>query len=155
MKPHEVSVEVRIAPPPPWLDVAALQRTGMVALDHADWSGEGLSIAIVSDTEITRVHAQYLDDPTPTDVISFDLRDECEDAVPLTERFGGELIVSADTAARCATERGHSPLLEAQLYVVHGALHLLGEDDHDAVDRARMREKERACFDRLGLPYPF
>jgi probable rRNA maturation factor len=150
-----VEIELRLPRPRPWLDLAALQRAGEVALDDAGWSGEGLSIAIVTDAEIAAIHAEYLDDPTETDVITFDLRDESEKGVPLAARTGGELVVSADTAERCARERGHAPLLEAQLYVVHGALHLLGEDDHDESDRRRMRARERAVFERLGLPYPF
>jgi probable rRNA maturation factor len=135
--------------------VEALRRAAEAALDDASWSGEGLSIAVVTDGEIARLHEAYLDDATATDVISFDLRDELEAEVPIAERTGGELVVSADTAERCARERGHAPLLEAQLYVVHGALHLLGEDDHDENDRLRMRARERSVFERLGLPYPY
>ncbi len=150
-----MEIDLRLPGARAWIDVAALQRAGMAALDDAGWSGEGLSIALVTDAEIAALHAAYLDDPTETDVITFDLRDESEAGVPLEARTGGELVISVDTAERCARERGHDPLLEAQLYVVHGALHLLGEDDHDDGDRRRMRARERAVFERLGLPYPF
>ena len=48
---------------------------------------EEIEFTIISDAEISRVHAEFLDDPTPTDVITFE---------------HGELLISADTAARCA-----------------------------------------------------
>jgi probable rRNA maturation factor len=155
VKPHAIAVEQRLPARRAWIDENVLRRAAEVALDDAAWSGEGLSIVLVSDAEIARLHQLYLDDPTETDVITFDLRDEWESGVPVGERTGGELLVSADTAERCARERGHSPLVEAQLYVVHGALHLLGEDDHEAEARARMRDRERAVFERLGVPYPY
>lgn len=155
MKPHAVTVEQRLGARREWIDEGALRRAAALALDDPAWSGEALSVVFVSDAEIARLHEHYLEDPTETDVITFDLRDEWEAGVPLEERTGGELLVSADTAERCARERGHSPLVEAQLYVVHGALHLLGEDDHDPEERARMRARERAVFERLGVPYPY
>ena len=46
--------------------------------------------------------------------------------------------------------RGASAARETALYLVHGALHLLGHDDHDDADRERMRGAESAVLDRLG-----
>jgi len=39
---------------------------------------------------------------------------------------------------------------ELALYVVHGALHLCGFDDHDPEQRAAMRLAERAVMSSLG-----
>jgi len=41
---------------------------------------------------------------------------------------------------------------ELVLYVVHGALHLCGFDDHDPDERAAMRAAERSVMGRLGYP---
>jgi probable rRNA maturation factor len=41
------------------------------------------------------------------------------------------------------------------LYVVHGTLHLLGHDDHGALERARMRRAERRVLAALGLPHVY
>jgi len=82
-----------------------------------------VEISVVSDESIAAVHAQFMDDPTPTDVITF---------------HHGEILVSWDTARQRATEFEHPPLRELLLYVIHGLLHLNGHDDHDAEDRRRM-----------------
>ncbi len=63
----------------------------------------------------------------------------------------GEIIVSADTAAREAHGRGHSFEAELALYVVHGTLHLLGYDDHDQEAADRMHEIEDEILTKLGV----
>jgi len=78
VKPARVEVTTRRAsPPPPWLSAvrSALGDALAAALDDADWGGEAISVALVDDPEIARLHGEYLDEPTPTDVMSFDLRD--------------------------------------------------------------------------------
>ncbi len=82
-----------------------------------------VEISVVSDDSIAAVHGQFMDDPTPTDVITF---------------HHGEILVSWDTARQRAVEYDHPPLRELLLYVIHGLLHLNGHDDHDAEDRRRM-----------------
>jgi probable rRNA maturation factor len=55
----------------------------------------------------------------------------------------GEIVVSAETAASSCAEHGTTPENELLLYVVHGALHLVGYDDRDDASRAEMRRRER------------
>ncbi len=82
-----------------------------------------VEVAVVSDAVIARVHREFMDVPGATDVITFD---------------HGEIVVSADTARRCAAEHGHGVIEELALYIVHGLLHLNGYDDLSPRDRARM-----------------
>ena len=63
------------------------------------------------------------------------------------------MIVSADTARRCATERGIRLLDELTLYVIHGTLHLLGYDDKQEEDRVEMRAAERKYAGKFELEY--
>ncbi len=63
----------------------------------------------------------------------------------------GEIIVSADTAAREACARGHSCEAELALYAVHGTLHLLGYDDNDPGAADRMHEIEDEILTKLGV----
>ncbi|MHC4958327.1 MAG: rRNA maturation RNase YbeY [Planctomycetota bacterium] len=93
-------------------------------------------VAIVTDEKMSELHKRFLDIDGPTDVLSFP---------------HGEIVVSADTAAREAAERGHDPLHELMLYVVHGALHLAGHDDRSERDRQEMRAAERRVLKELGL----
>lgn len=113
------------------------------ALEHGARPGLAVEVVIVADDELAALHARFLDDPTPTDVITFDLDDD----------LGGpaaELYVSAERAVDVARRRGLDARRELLLYVVHGTLHLCGHDDHERGDRARMRRAERAVLARLA-----
>ena len=79
-----------------------------------------VEIAVVDDEAIARVHAEFLDDPTETDAITFPY---------------GEILVSCDTAARYAAEHGLNPQEELFRYMVHGLTHLHGYLDYEPQDR--------------------
>ena len=81
-----------------------------------------VSLAIVDDRTIQQLNRQYLDHDEPTDVLSFLLERE-------VGRLEGEIVVSRDTAASSAPAYGWTPADELLLYVIHGALHLVGFDD--------------------------
>ena len=82
-----------------------------------------VEISIVSDETIAEVHDQFMNDPSATDVITFQ---------------HGELLISIDTAEATVTELDHSPIEELFLYVVHGLLHLNGHLDKEETDRIEM-----------------
>lgn len=111
-----------------------------------------LSIAVVGDRHIARLHREHLDVAGATDVLSFPLHDL--DEALARDLLLGEVVVSADTAARVAAERGHPPTFELTLYAVHGVLHLLGYDDHRPADQRRMREAEARCLRAAGVARP-
>jgi probable rRNA maturation factor len=98
-----------------------------------------VSLLLTDDAEIAQLHAEHLDDPTPTDVMSFAVDG------------GAELVVSVETARRVAREHGHAVRAELALYIVHGLLHVLGYDDVRPRDRARMRQAERDVLQQLAL----
>lgn len=91
---------------------------------------EEVEISILSDEEIGRQHEAFLGDPSPTDVITF---------------HHGELLVSADTAARESKSRSQPVERELFLYLLHGLLHLHGYGDHAEAERSQMH----AIQDRL------
>lgn len=111
------------------------------ALAHGGRLDLPVSLLLTGDREIARLHAEFLDDPTPTDVISFDVDG------------GAELVVSVDTARRVAEQKGHAARAEVALYVVHGLLHVMGWDDLQPKARAEMRAAEAAVMRTLGLAY--
>jgi probable rRNA maturation factor len=106
----------------------------------------GLSLAVVNDAHIGRLNREYLGHEGPTDCLSFDLRDPGSD-----HAIEGEIVVSWETARREADARGHSAQAELTLYAIHGLLHLLGYDDHEAEDAALMHEAEDRILISLGL----
>ena len=93
-----------------------------------------LSIVILTDPELARLHADFLDDPTTTDVITFE-------GDP-TLGTAGEICVSADTAAAYARTHRRDFSLELTLYLVHGWLHLAGHDDLVPTKKRIMRRAE-------------
>jgi probable rRNA maturation factor len=93
-----------------------------------------LSIAFLTDAALAGLHAQFLADPAPTDVITF--------AGDPALGLAGEICVSADAAARQAPARGGAVSDEIALYVVHGWLHLAGYDDRAPAQRRAMRRAE-------------
>jgi len=104
-----------------------------------------IGVALVDDSTIARLNAQYLGQGDPTDVISFDLADEGDDGVE------GEVVISTDTAVREAAARGHDAVSEVLLYAVHGTLHLLGMEDGNSREAARMHELEDEVLCHMGV----
>jgi probable rRNA maturation factor len=103
-----------------------------------------ISVAIVADPTIRRLNHQYLGHDYATDVLSFVLaRDGA--------RLEGEIIASGETAAAVAPRYGWPPEHELLLYVVHGALHLVGYDDRSPAKRAAMRRQEAIYLAGRGI----
>jgi len=82
---------------------------------------------VISDRRIGKMHAEFLNDPAPTDVITFE---------------HGEIFLGAETIARHAAEQGHSTDTELLLCLIHGLLHLNGFDDLDARRRKIMHRRQ-------------
>lgn len=125
---------------------ADLQNWGEAALAliheryHARVKLPGLvSVTLIGDAEIARVHGEFMDDPTPTDVITFPYGEE------------GEILISVETAERQASEFGASFEREVLLYLVHGLLHLGGFEDATAAGQGEMNDlQERLVEEVLG-----
>ncbi|MBN2579409.1 MAG: rRNA maturation RNase YbeY [Pirellulales bacterium] len=105
-----------------------------------------IGFAVVDDAAITALHGRYLGDCRPTDVLSFVL----ESAPGYLE---GEVVVSAETAARTAPEYGWPAAAELQLYLLHGLLHLVGYNDRTPRQCREMRKQERHYLEQLGIDY--
>jgi probable rRNA maturation factor len=115
-----------------------------------------LSVALVDDSRIAELNREHLDHEGPTDVLAFDLRDRIgegrSDGIgPGGDGLEGELVISVDVAAREASRRGHGVDAEVALYAVHGTLHLLGYDDQQDEEAARMHELEDDILSSLGM----
>ena len=99
-----------------------------------------LSIAFVTDRALARLHGDFLGDPAPTDVITFE--------GDTGHGLAGEICVSVDAAVR---QVGPSSRLaeELTLYVVHGWLHLAGYDDLSPAAKRVMRRAEKRAIGLL------
>ena len=127
-----------------------LQTAVKQSFQAHDIQNSEISIAVVGDDQIHDINRQYLNHDYETDVITFDLGSH-----PESDALQGEIVVSAETAVQMAREVGNDPATELVLYVVHGALHLSGYDDHSDEDRLAMRAAERKMMSQLGYEYKF
>lgn len=110
---------------------------GDFALQNPAFLSGELSLVFLTDPALAQLHATFLGDPSPTDVITFE-------GDPLLGT-AGEICVSADTAARYARRHSRDFSEELSLYLVHGWLHLAGYDDlQPALKRLMRRAEARA-----------
>lgn len=112
-----------------------------------------LSILIVDDPAIQVINRDYLHKDRPTNVISFAQRE----GLPGGEaQLLGDVVISAETAARDAAEAGLP--FESELYflLLHGILHLLGYDHErgSTADAERMEDREAELFTILRNEFP-
>jgi len=113
-----------------------------------------VSVVIVDDAEIRILNRDYLDRDRPTNVISFPLQEG--EGAGIQPQMLGDVVISAETAARDALEAGVP--FESELYflLLHGLLHLLGYDHErgSELDAARMEAREKEIFDLLRQEFP-
>jgi probable rRNA maturation factor len=126
------------------LAIRRLRTAIRQVLTDARCEQAAISVAIVDDPTIHQLNVRFLQHDYPTDVLSFLLSEPHEPML-------GEIVVSADTAARTAQEYGWQLADELLLYAIHGTLHLVGYDDHQPQDKARMRRQERRHLKSFGL----
>jgi probable rRNA maturation factor len=112
-------------------------------------AGEGIgaatvSLAVVDDATMHQLNRQFLNHDYPTDVLTFPLGEE-EGALD------GEIVISADYAAREAQRYRWTAQDEMLLYIIHGALHLAGYDDLDPAAQQVMRGRERVYLATFEL----
>ncbi len=95
---------------------------------------EEVEYNLVDDQTIADIHAKFMNDPTPTDVITF---------------HHGEVFVSYDTAQREASDR-NIPLQEELLrYHIHGLLHLAGYEDQTSEEFEHMTTLQESLITEL------
>jgi probable rRNA maturation factor len=99
-----------------------------------------LAIVAVDEAAMEQLHIQWMDEPGPTDVLSFPM-DELRPPKPHEEpAMGvlGDIVLCPTVAAKQADAAGHSVEAELQLLTVHGLLHLLGYDHAEPEEEKEM-----------------
>lgn len=90
-----------------------------------------LEVSLLDDEEMARLHGEFLDDATTTDVITF---------------AHGELLIGVETAERQAGFFASSWQCEIALYGIHGMLHLAGFDDRSPAEAALMKARQESLL---------
>ena len=123
------------------VDEAALQAVASYGLDrlrvHPDAE---LAIVLVDEAAMEQLHLQWMDEPGPTDVLSFpmdELRPGSDDAVTPAGLLG-DIVVCPQVATAQAETAGHPALDEMLMLVTHGLLHLVGFDHAEPDEEKKM-----------------
>jgi probable rRNA maturation factor len=105
-------------------------RAANALLPH---SLKDVSIALVSDATMSKLHQQFMNIAGPTDVLTF------------------PLVICVPEARRRAKEQHARLGNELLLYAIHGMLHLCGMDDRTQKGFERMHRMEDEILTRLGI----
>jgi probable rRNA maturation factor len=109
-----------------------------------------LSMLLVDEAHMTNLHEKWMEEPGPTDVLSFPMdelrphsmagpnRSRGRDGDEPEPVLLGDVVLCPQVAAVQARQHGHSTQAELELLTVHGVLHLLGYDHADPEEEAEM-----------------
>ncbi|KAH9799780.1 Endoribonuclease YBEY [Citrus sinensis] len=107
-----------------------------------------LSILFCNNEFIRKLNKEWRDEDHATDVLSMS---QHVPELKLPILMLGDIVISVETAARQAEERGHSLLDEIRILMVHGLLHLLGFDHEISEEaEAEMEKNEEFLLQSLG-----
>lgn len=127
-------------------DEEELSRLGRFILDSLYVHPEAeLSIILVDTEAMERLHIEWMDEPGPTDVLSFPM-DELRPgtaARPTPPGVLGDIVICPQVAAEQAAKAGHPVSEEMLLLATHGILHLLGYDHAEPEEKEEMFSLQR------------
>ncbi|CAB4660898.1 MAG: rRNA maturation RNase YbeY [Actinobacteria bacterium] len=116
------------------VDLASLLNFAIAELDlNAECE---LNLMLVDEVEMTQLHVKWMQEPGPTDVLSFpmdEIKPGWKEAAVL-----GDIVVCPSIAARQAQSAGHSFEHEMAILSVHGLLHIVGYDHANQSDEHEM-----------------
>ncbi len=103
-------------------------------------------MVLANDRTVQRLNARDRGRNKPTNVLTYD---------PPAPGLPGQIILALGTVRREAASMGRRPADHLAHLVVHGVLHLAGEDHHRAGDARRMEMREARVLHRLRVPNPW
>jgi probable rRNA maturation factor len=99
-----------------------------------------IGVLLVDPETMEQLHLKWMDEPGPTDVLSFpidELRPAKDDEEP-DPGLLGDVVLCPDVAGQQAVAAGHSLEDELHLLTTHGILHLLGYDHAEPDEEKEM-----------------
>lgn len=138
---------ITIEPPSSSFELGGLSKSGLTRYLNRARMAVGLAgdvdVLLTSDAEVKRLNKAFRGKNKATDVLSFPAPAEAT-------KIAGDVAISLETALRQADEHGHSLRDEVRVLLLHGLLHLHGED-HET-DAGEMAERESQLRRALRLP---
>lgn len=134
------------------LDEARVLRLASFALDEMKIHPDAeLAIQFVNEDAMTSLHVQWMDEPGPTDVLSFPM-DELRPGTDLElsePGLLGDIVICPQVAMTQANAAGHETINEILLLTTHGILHLLGFDHAEPDEEKVMFGLQRSILERF------
>ena len=105
-----------------------------------------LNLLLVDETEMADLHLKWMDEPGPTDVLSFPM-DELQ---PHSKEVGilGDIVLCPAIAKIQVEDAGHDFERELSILSVHGLLHIVGYDHATMEDEKEMFKLQESIVDR-------
>lgn len=126
---------------------AALAEAPTLPADEAE-----VSIVLTDDAHIRELNRQWRGLDKPTNVLSFPAAEP--EAIGESAHLG-DIVLAHETIAREAADDGKTVSDHLCHLVIHGILHLLGEDHLDDEEAEAMEAREIAALSRLGIADPY
>ena len=99
-----------------------------------------IDVIFTDDKSLKKMHREYLDDDTLTDVMTFNL----SKSPPIES----EIYISIERAHENAQNYNVTYQNELMRLLIHACLHLAGYDDKDEKKRKKMKEQEDYYIDK-------
>ncbi|HUZ62772.1 MAG TPA: rRNA maturation RNase YbeY [Acetobacteraceae bacterium] len=124
----------------------SVRNAERIAARAAAAVGGADTVLLADDLAVRRLNARHRGRNKPTNVLTFE---------PAGPGLGGEIVLALGVVRREAASGGKLPAHHLAHLVVHGALHLGGEDHHHPGDARRMEMAEARILHRLRVPNPW
>ena len=108
-----------------------------------------VGIIFVDEAPMTDLHVRWMDEPGPTDVLSFPM-DELRpgsDEMLSAEGVLGDVVICPQVARRQAEVAGHPEMNEILMLLTHGMLHLVGFDHAEPDEEKEMFALQKELLD--------
>jgi rRNA maturation RNase YbeY len=106
---------------------------------------DAIDVILIDDAVMQEMHKIYLDDPSKTDVMTFNLGEN--------EQIEGEIYISLPRAQSQAKDYNVNLRSELARLIIHGCLHLAGYDDQTPEDRDKMKQLEDSFVQEVTTSY--
>ncbi|MBQ6754968.1 MAG: rRNA maturation RNase YbeY [Bacteroidales bacterium] len=119
-------------------DRLKIKRWIKQVVENAGFRLGSVSYIFCSDEKILEVNKQYLNHDFYTDIITFDYVEK--------DIINGDIFISTDRVRENAQEFNVAFEEELHRVIIHGILHLLGQQDHTPKEEKQMRKKENEAL---------
>lgn len=119
-------------------DRLKIKRWIKQVVENAGFRLGSVSYIFCSDEKILEVNKQYLNHDFYTDIITFDYVEK--------DIINGDIFISTDRVRENAKDFNVAFEEELHRVIIHGILHLLGQQDHSPKEKKQMRKKENEAL---------